>query len=195
MTCPAGHFVCDGCHAQEGLAVIESICSGTRETDMIALLSVIRAHPAITVHGPEHHALVPGVVLATCRNAGYPVSVAMLRSALTRGAKVPGGSCAYMGVCGAASGVGTAFSVMLGGNPLAAATRQRVLRAVADVTRDLAGFEAARCCQRDCYIALRHAAALAPELVGVSPSADAPLDCTQLATNRECLGPDCPLHP
>jgi MoaA/NifB/PqqE/SkfB family radical SAM enzyme/SAM-dependent methyltransferase len=195
MTCPEGHFVCDGCHASDGLAVIESICSSTHETDMIALLSTVRAHPAMSVHGPEHHALVPGIVVATCRNAGFPVTDAMLRSALTRGAKIPGGSCAYMGVCGAASGVGAGFSVLLEGNPLAAQARQRVLRAVGEVTRELAGFEAARCCQRDCWVALRTAASLAPELVGVSPTADAPLECTQLTSNRACLGRECPLHP
>jgi MoaA/NifB/PqqE/SkfB family radical SAM enzyme/SAM-dependent methyltransferase len=195
MSCPEGHFVCDRCHAEDALSAIESICSASRETDMIALLSQARAHPAINVHGPEHHSLVPAIIVATARNAGFPVPEKALSSAIRRGAKVPGGSCGYMGVCGAASGVGTGFSVLLEATPLTPVSRQQVLSVVGAVTSRLASLRAARCCQRDCYLALRVAAEWAPELVGVSPTAVAPLRCAQIAGNPECLGTSCPLHP
>jgi SAM-dependent methyltransferase len=72
--CEKGHFVCDTCHAKDALAVIRHICLTTRATDMIALLEKIRSHPAVPVHGPEHHAMVPGIILAVYRNLGGAVT-------------------------------------------------------------------------------------------------------------------------
>lgn len=195
MRCPEGHFVCDACHAADALAAIERICSDGAETDMISLFGRARVHPAISAHGPEHHALIPAIVVTSCRNAGYDAPAGALRSAIDRGAKVPGGSCGYMGVCGAAAGVGAGFAALLEASPLHPVNRQAVLSVVADATRRLSSLEAARCCQRDGYLALQAAAEWAPELLGVSPTASAPLRCEQIALNRECLGRECPLHP
>jgi hypothetical protein len=138
---------------------------------------------------------VPAIIVATARNAGFPAPEQALGSAIRRGAKIPGGSCGYLGVCGAASGVGTGFSVLLESTPLTAGARQQVMSVVGEVTAQLASLRAARCCQRDCYLALRVAAERSPRLLGVSPTADSPLRCAQVAANRECLGKSCPLHP
>ncbi len=63
--CENGHFVCDGCHVKDAKAVVERILAETSETDMVELLARIRAHPALPLHGPEHHFLVPGIIIAT----------------------------------------------------------------------------------------------------------------------------------
>ncbi|MBU1233259.1 MAG: methyltransferase domain-containing protein, partial [Proteobacteria bacterium] len=68
--CEQDHFVCDSCHRENGIEVIKTICSGTEEKDLIALLELIRSHPAIPMHGPEHHAMIPGIILACYRNSG-----------------------------------------------------------------------------------------------------------------------------
>ena len=176
------------------MRVIEHVCRVTNETDMIALLCQLRGHPAIHVHGPEHHVLVPAIMVATYRNLGGEFAPDALRQAVDRGAKVPGGFCAFAGACGAATGVGIGLSVLLGATPLTPSPRQLVLRAVATVTHALAEFDAARCCQRDCTIALREAAAISAELLPVALVADAPLACEQVSENRECIGEACPLY-
>ncbi len=104
--CQQGHFVCDACHSRDALAVIEHLLLTTRETDMVALLEEIRRHPAVPLHGPEHHSLVPGIILAAYRNSGGTVTPEMLQTALRRGKSMAGGACAFLGVCGAAAGVG-----------------------------------------------------------------------------------------
>ena len=59
----------------------------------------------------------------------------------------------------------------------------------------IASLEAARCCQRDCWLALQEASASSEALLGVHLPASAPLACRQLARNRDCLGAECPLWP
>jgi hypothetical protein len=53
--CENGHFVCDACHAKEGLEIIEHICTETEETDMIHLFEQIRY--AAIPERPEIYAL------------------------------------------------------------------------------------------------------------------------------------------
>jgi hypothetical protein len=195
MVCPQGHFVCDTCHAADARAVIERVCLSSRETDMVELLHRTRSHPSVSMHGPEHHALVPGVILAACRNAGAAITDEQILKGIRRGGEIPGGSCAYLGICGAASGAGAAFSVILEATPRKGTERQTVMTIVARMLKRIAGFEAARCCQRECYLALREAAEFLPGLVGVAPQAQVELRCNQFEKNADCVGAICPLHP
>ena len=54
--CKEGHYVCDGCHAEDALEVIENICLSSGESDVMKLLEQIRSHKAFAMHGPAHHA-------------------------------------------------------------------------------------------------------------------------------------------
>ncbi len=193
--CAEGHFVCDACHSEDGLTVVRRLLVHSTEQDMIALLDRIRRHRAVPIHGPEHHSLVPGIVVAAYRNAGGPVGEAEIERAIRRGATVTGGSCALLGICGAAVGVGTAFSILLGATPYDGDKRQRVQQAVSAALADIASLDAPRCCQRDCWIALRKAADLSETMLDIPLRADVPLSCKQLASNAECIGGRCPLWP
>jgi len=191
--CEKGHFVCDACHEEDGLEIIRHICLHTEETDMLRLFEQVRSHPAIPVNGPEHHALVPGIILATYRNLGGAISAAAIETGIKRGSSVAGGYCAFMGVCGAAVGVGTAFSLILDANPLKPGERQKVQQAVQAVLVEVAALHAARCCQRDCWLALKKAAELSAEILPVTLMAAGAILCRQQHQNHECQRDKCPL--
>jgi hypothetical protein len=161
---------------------------------MIALFRRIRAHRAIHVHGPEHHALVPGVILATYRNLGGAISDEKIRSAIRRGAGVPGGACGFLGTCGAAVGVGVAFSVILEASPLTPVARRIVQSITSEVLAEIAKVEAARCCQRECWLALTKAAELSTTWLPVALHAEDPMACDQARLNDECIGAACELY-
>ena len=175
--------------------MIERICLETDETDMIALLERIRGHEAMPVHGPEHHAMVPGIILATARNLGATVNDEMIRTGIQRGSRICGGHCAYVGACGAALGVGVAFSLIIEGSPLKGDKRKTAQSAVVSALEPIAELEAARCCQRDGWIALRKAAELSREMLPVTLKAEASLRCDQIKANAECIGKACPIFP
>jgi hypothetical protein len=193
--CEQGHFVCDACHTTDALAVIGNFCQGATETDLIALLDASRRHPAIARHGPEHHVLVPALILTAYRNLGGALPPAMFRTALSRGQSVPGGACGFWGVCGAAVGVGIAFSLLLEATPIKPRERRQVQGAVQAVLGELTSWEAARCCQRECWLALRQAADLSRELLPIPLPAAAVLVCRQSGRRPDCLQSACPLWP
>ncbi len=191
--CEKGHFVCDACHAENGLKLIRHICTHTAETDMIRLLDQIRRHPSVPVNGPEHHALVPGIILATYRNITGDLAEAAIETGIQRGSSVAGGYCAFMGVCGAAVGVGIAFSLILDANPLLPEKRKIVQSVTQKTLADIARLRAARCCQRDSWLALKSAAALSVKYLPAPLRAEEKLVCAQQQLNKECLGRGCPL--
>ncbi len=193
--CAKGHFVCDACHVRDPKELIRRACTTTRETDMIRLLEEVRSDAGFPMHGPEHHALVPGVILATYRNLGGGITESDILTGIERGLSVPGGSCGFMGVCGAAAGVGIAFSIILGSNPLTPKPRQAVQRVLSEIMGVLAGQEAARCCRRECSLALKAAAGLSRGLLPVTLRADEASRCEQYPGNKECIGSECPLFP
>ncbi len=191
--CVEGHYICDACHQQDGLSAIRLLCAETKEQDMLVLLDTIRSHPAIPLHGPEHHAMVPGIILATYRNLGGPISREAILTGIERGSKVPGGVCGFWGNCGAAAGVGIAFSVLLEATPLTPKPRQQVQEITSRVLGEIALTQGARCCQRETVTALREAAFLSHQLLPISLLAEADFFCKQFSVNRECIGGQCPL--
>ncbi|MDH3360616.1 MAG: DUF5714 domain-containing protein, partial [Desulfobulbaceae bacterium] len=191
--CADGHYVCDDCHQEDGLSAIRLICAETAEKDMLTLLQKIRRHPAIPMHGPEHHAMVPGVILATYRNLGGPISREAILTGIERGSKVPGGVCGFWGNCGAAAGVGIAFSVILEATPLTAGSRQQAQMVTAQVLEKIAEVKGGRCCQRETVTALQEAAAISARMLPVSLCADDIVVCEQFAGNKECIRKQCPL--
>jgi MoaA/NifB/PqqE/SkfB family radical SAM enzyme/SAM-dependent methyltransferase len=191
--CAEGHFVCDSCHAGDAAEAIRGICECSCETDMLALLERVVAHPAIAVHGPEYHAIVPAVILAAYRNTGGDLPAGAIQRGIERGLSVPGGACGFLGICGAAAGAGAAFSLILQANPLDGVKRQQVQQAVSETHRRIASRTAARCCLRESVEALRSAAALCEELTGIRLAADAEIVCDRSGDNDVCIGGQCGL--
>jgi len=193
--CTSGHFVCDLCHNKDPLAVIRTICASSTETDMVQLMNKIRAHRLFAMHGPEHHSLVPGVILTTYKNLGGRIDWKQITAAIDRGALLPGGACGYMGSCAAALGAGIAFATLLGSSPLRPAPRSLSQKITAKIVNRIADIEAARCCLRECTIVLTTAAELSRTFLPITLRAAERPRCDQFDKNRECPGADCPWFP
>ncbi|WP_027721231.1 DUF5714 domain-containing protein [Maridesulfovibrio zosterae] len=191
--CTSGHFVCDKCHSEDGMEVLPHLLKSSTETDMIELLKKIRRHPAIPMHGPEHHALVPGIITTSYRNSGGKIDNKVIETAISRGAKVAGGFCGFMGVCGAAIGVGAAMSAILEATPLTPQRRSTIQKGTLTALKYIAEIEAARCCQRDSWLALKAASQVSKEVLGLRLTAETHIVCDQMRSNKECMGRNCPV--
>lgn len=117
--CENGHFICDACHSYGTYAPVIAALRDSTEKDALLLLEKIMDLPSVHMHGPEHHAIVPCVLLTAFRNNGEHMNYdAALSEICKRAKQVPGGTCGYWGVCGAAAGAGIFMSVMTGSSPL-----------------------------------------------------------------------------
>jgi MoaA/NifB/PqqE/SkfB family radical SAM enzyme/SAM-dependent methyltransferase len=192
--CTKGHFVCDSCHRADAVEIIRHICLHSQEADAASLMQTIRSHPHFRIHGPEHHSLVPAIILTTLRNAGYDISEEQVNTGIERGRTIAGGACAFLGVCGAAVGVGIAFSILVAATPYDGDKRQSVQRVTQKVLGEIAAYNAPRCCQRDCWIALQKASKLLQEKFRKTFAIHT-IVCEQFSENKECIFDKCPLWP
>ena len=117
--CIDGHFVCDCCHSAGALSFVIPELLGTTEKNPQVILEKLMSDERVHLHGPEHHSLVPCVLLTAFRNCGGEIDLeAALYEALKRGRQVPGGVCGFWGVCGAATGTGIYVSILAGASPM-----------------------------------------------------------------------------
>ena len=193
--CEAGHFVCDQCHTGDHIEFIKAFCRESSEMDPFAIFSRMRESHLFPLHGPEHHALVPAAFLTAYRNRFGEPPQGRIEAAIDRGAGMPGGTCAYWGGCAAALGIGVAYSAILRVTPLSHAERGGVQTAVSEVLARIGRLGAPRCCRRESYLALEAGCELSGRFLPHALPAGPLPPCDQMALNRECLGPACPLHP
>lgn len=191
--CEQSHFVCDSCHQQNGIEVIKTICTETSEKDLITLLELIRSHPAIPMHGPEHHAMIPGIILACYRNSGGNIEKEAILTGINRGADIPGGVCGFWGACGAAVGAGIAVSTILAATPLTPTSRQLAQSFSAKILTVISQYRGGRCCQRETVLALTETARLSAKMLSVPLTAKGIIHCEQYQRNKECIRKQCPL--
>ena len=261
--CEDGHFVCDDCHRAGADAFFLPLLLSSTEKDPLKLFEQVVSLPRVHMHGPEHHCIVPCVLLTAYRNNGGqlpgassglhaaspsvpsvpsvpsaapgapgapsgpsavpgipgapsgapsgalsgpsavpgalfpPVDPALensVKEAIRRSKQVPGGTCGYWGVCGAAAGAGIYMSILLGSNPVHKDAWPIPHQLVADCLQKLAEVGGPRCCKRTGRLCITIAAERTAEWLGI----EMPLSevrCRFLRQNRECLGPDCPYFP
>src|SRR5690349_23354894 len=67
-TCESGHYICDACHSGSANDLIENICIHSTSTMPVELATSLMNAPSIAMHGPEHHFLVPAVLITAYYN-------------------------------------------------------------------------------------------------------------------------------
>lgn len=186
--CKDGHYVCNTCHSQDALKVIESVCLNTSLQNPVTLAEKIMEHPSVHMHGPEHHALVPAALIAAYQNYTGKRKEEEILEAIKRGSKVPGGYCGIYGACGAGIGVGIAVSILLGATPFTPDERSHANWATSSTLRCIADAGGARCCKKATRISLRKGVAYMSDVFGLiwNEKLDMAVNCTYTSLNREC---------
>jgi len=194
VTCENGHFICNECHSREAAEIITAFCLNTKLTDPIQIALRLMRHPTLHMHGPEHHYLVPAVLITAYFNkTGEPEKKEnCLKKALSRSEHVKGGFCGTHGSCGAGIGTGIFMSVITGSTPLSKDSWSLSNRMTATALLAIAEYGGPRCCKRDTYIAILEAAKFLEENCGVSLPVTKEICCEFSGMNRECLKKKCP---
>jgi len=124
---------------------------------------------------------------------GFGTSTIEILAGIERGRSVSGGTCGFWGACGADIGVGIAFSIIMDTNPLKPSERKKVQEATIEAFNRIASYEAARCCQRETWLALTTATQISSQFLPIALKARQLLECTRFKKTKECLRKACPL--
>jgi hypothetical protein len=194
-TCIDGHYVCDSCHSASAKDLIERYCINTSSTDPIAQALLLMKNPAVKMHGPEHHFVVPAVLLASYFNQkGLPAEekANSIREARRRSEDVKGGFRGFHGACGAAIGTGIFVSIMTKATPLSAVEWRLSNRMTAESLGKIAEHDGPRCCKRNLFLSIVNAVGFLAREFGVETSTNRRPICTFGARNKECHHESCP---
>jgi hypothetical protein len=197
VACAAGHYVCDACHSGSANDLIQRYCTASDSLLPFDMAITLMKDRRLKMHGPEHHFLVPAVLLAAYCNASgrsRDEKAAMIVKARARAEPVVGGSCGFNGACGAGVGTGIFVSLVTGATPLSRKEWRLANLMTSESLRVIADLGGPRCCKRDTFLALQTAVAFMAREMDLAMPAEDPVRCDFSAMNRECLKEGCPYY-
>jgi hypothetical protein len=174
--------------------MIEVICLRSTEDNPFLLAERIFSNPSMRMHGPEHHFLVPAVLIAALYNHTREPGKKELgiKNARHRAGMVKGGSCGLLGDCGAAVGSGIFISIITGATPLSREEWRMANLMTARSLETIALHGGPRCCKRNTFLALKEAIRFLSKELGISLPEPRDIYCRFSEQNRECLKERCP---
>lgn len=196
LSCEGGHSICESCHSSSVNDLIEKVCAQSQSTHTVKLANGIMKSPAFNMHGPEHHYLVPAVLLTAYYNKKKQPEekITKLRIARQRAENVTGEFCGYNGLCGAGVGTGIFIGLITDSTPLSTDSWRLVNKMTSESLACIAELGGPRCCKRDTFLALKNASIFVQEHFSIALPISDPLLCEFSHLNRECIQSDCPFN-
>ena len=195
VTCLNNHYVCDKCHSQSGIELIETYCLNSKSSNPIEMATEIMHSEKIKMHGPEHHFLVPAVLISSYCNAVNDESKPLkLETARKRAEKILGGFCGTHGNCGAGVGTGIFISVITHSTPLAKEEWSLSNLMTGKSLISIASHGGPRCCKRDVYLSILESIQFLKKKFDVSLDSSK-VKCQFTDNNKECLKTSCLFYP
>lgn len=188
---------------KEFMPVVFEIVPGMEDKDPVVMYEKViaelrdrwTASESLPFHGPWHHGLVAGILVASLRNNGYEFTDEDVREALKRGLMVPAGGCGFLGVCGAGTGLGIALSIIQGSTPFHEEKRSRSLEAGKEAFARIARLGGPRCCTLSTYTTLHLAGRVLKDFGYDLPVSRVGGRCVDYALNPQCHLERCPYFP
>jgi hypothetical protein len=179
------------------MELIENYCIASKSEDPLELALTLMRNPNVKMHGPEHHFLVPAVLLAAYYNSKEDPDekATKIRMAKKRASQILGGFCGFYGDCGAAVGTGIFMSLITNATPLSVAEWKLANLITAKSLFAIARYGGPRCCKRSTYLALIEAVDFLKENLGVTLKVKKGLECEFSDLNKECLKENCSFYP
>lgn len=196
VTCVDGHYICDICHSMDANELIENYCRKTEKTNPMEMAIDLMKNPTINMHGPEHHFLVPAVLLTSFYNIKGEINkkAKKLAVAKMRAKDIKGGFCGFYGNCGAAVGTGIYISIITEATPLTKESWGLANLMTGTALISIAKISGPRCCKRNLFTAIKEAAKFTDEHFGIEMYDYENYNpiCSFKSRNKECLKLECP---
>ncbi len=196
VDCLNGPCGSDACHSLPAVDFIARFCIASNSENPLEQAIILMKDSRVKMHGPEHHFLVPAVLLSAYYNAiGEPEKKEeKILLAQKRAGLVPGGFCGFQGDCGAAVGVGIFISVLTGSTPLSIKEWRLSNLGTAHSLLAIAEKGGPRCCKRNSFIAIQEAVKFVRENFDVTLPISNDVKCEFNHLNKECIKEKCPFY-
>ncbi len=191
--CGNMHLICDNCLKMDVYEYIKTACLKYKGTDPIELAVHIMNSPQIKMHGPEHHFIVPAVMLRVLHNTGkintdinYLLDLAGKRAI----GESPQHCDFHAGNCGAAIGTGIFLSIFQDRDIFSEDMWSDTNKIVSFAMKTVLESHGPRCCKRDTYLSIESAVDYINEHFAINlPISEA--KCTFSLRNKTCGREDC----
>ena len=196
--CPDHHFVCNSCKERNIWDVIDTFCLSSASRNPVDMAEVLMKFSEFKMHCPDHHYLVPAVLLASYSKAVRKKGKlkGWLKIARNRAEKVPGAFCGTHGSCGAAVGTGIFVSAVTKATPMSSIEWNLCNSIVGKSLLSMASYGGPRCCKRVTYLALQETGRFLRERLSVQLDIPETIECKFFRRNEEqCLKEKCPFYP
>ncbi len=196
VTCINGHSVCGKCRRPLADEVISQVCIDSESKDPIELAVSLMKKPEVPMHGPEHHFLVPAVLLASYYNLRNEPDLKerRIKSAQRRASNLLGGFCGFYGNDAAAVGTGIFISLITGANPLSKDEWKLSNLMTATSLFAVANVGGPRCCKRTSFLSIIEASNFLHEHFEIELPITKDIKCVFSPLNKECLKDNCPFY-
>ena len=193
--CKEGHFICDACHMEKGIEVIQKFCRESDSKNPVLILQKIMVQPEIYMHGPEHHVMVGAALLTAYKNSGGLVDFdRALNEMIRRGRQVPGGVCGFWGCCGAGVSAGIFISIITESTPLSKEEWGISNQMTARALQAIGNLGGPRCCKRDSFTSVREAVLFVKEHFNIDMELPEQIICGFSRFNEQCKREFCPYY-
>lgn len=163
----------------------------------VQLMEKIWASTAFPMHCPEHHYLIPAVLLTVyhrLKNHEKGLLEEDLKIAAARSRNILAGFCGLYGACGAAVGSGIFFSVFTDTTPYSTDTWGPANRITAECLMEIANLGGPRCCKRVCFSSIMTSTKFMKEYMELDIGDLSPISCRFHDLNAECKEKLCPFY-
>ncbi len=149
------------------------------------------------MHCPEHHFLIPAVLLTVYRrlkNDDKEILGKDLIIAEERAKNILAGFCGWYGVCGAAVGSGIFLSLLTDTSPYSTEKWALANRLTSECLRDIAALGGPRCCKRTCFATLEATMKFMKNKMNLDLGEMPDIRCSYSENNLECRKESCPYY-
>ena len=193
--CKSGHFVCDQCHENEPNDFIINYCiKECSNSDPLSMQNDLLNIKVINMHGPEHHFLVPSVLITAYYNKIQDQSQKekKLKMLKRQVANITGGFCGFYGACGTAIGAGTFLSFITDCNPMETESWGNANILTGKILQKIGELGGPRCCKRTSFVSVIESSEFVKERYNMDFNVNADFKCSFKKYNKECIGKKCP---
>ncbi len=195
IVCPNGHYICEQCHNQDAMRLIEEIILTTDSVNPHDTAELAFSLPGLPMLGCAHASIAGGALMAALKNEGTAsVGNDEIREVLQRTRRqAHGGYCGLTGVCGIAPALGACISVLTGARCGTDEPQRTTMELVTRVTRAITDLTGPSCCKAYVRASLEVAVAFLAENLAIALPGGRDVPCQYTARHPHgCRKKQCP---